>query len=78
MTKRGMNLSSLLSIVNVFITLNFFNTRRNSIGNMKVIPNTTPRHISAFMNETLQIPDAMNIRNIHVGNKTGCEIIDMN
>ena len=73
-----MNLSSLFSIVNDSITLNFFKTRRNNMGKIKLVPNTTARHISARMNDNLQIPDTMNIKNIHVGNRIGCNIIDIN
>lgn len=69
--KIGMNLSSLFSIVNDSITLNFFKPRRNNIGKIKLVPNITARHISVLMNDILQIPDAMNIRNIHVGNRIG-------
>lgn len=45
---------------------------------MKVVPNITARHISTFTNETLHIPDAMNIKNIHVGNRIGWNMIDIN
>jgi hypothetical protein len=70
-TKSGINLSSLFSIVNDSIILNFFKIRINIIGNTNVVPNITDRHISDLINDNLQIPDAMNIRNIHVGNKIG-------
>ena len=76
--KIGMNLSSLFSIVNDSMTLIFFKTRRKDIGNIKVVPNITARHISIFINETLHIPDTMNIRNIHVGNRIGWNMIDIN
>ena len=66
-----MNLSSLFSIVNDSITLHFFKTRRDSAGNMKVVMKMMAKHISDFMNDTLQMPDTMNIKNIHVGNKIG-------
>ncbi len=69
--KIGMNLSSLFSIVNDSMTLNFFKIRMNDIGNMNVVPNITARHNQSFMNDILHIPDAMNVRNIHVGNRMG-------
>ena len=47
-------------------------------GIMKVVPKTTYRHTSALKNEILNIPDAINISSIHVGNKTGCIIVDIN
>jgi hypothetical protein len=53
------------------MTLNFFKIRRNDIGNMNVVPNITARHISTFIDAILHIPDDINIRNIHVGNKMG-------
>ena len=73
-----MNLSSLFSIVNDSMTLIFFKIRRKDIGNMKVVPNITARHISTFIDEILHIPDAMNIKNIHVGNRIGWNMIDIN
>lgn len=76
--KIGMNLSSLFSIVKDSIILNFFKMRRNDIGNMNVVPNITARHISIFIDANLQMPDRINIRNIHVGNKIGWNIIDIN
>ena len=69
--KIGMNRSSLFSIVNDSITLNFFKIRINDIGKIKVVPNITARHISIFINDILQMPEVMNIKNIHVGNKIG-------
>lgn len=72
-----MNLSSLFSIIKDFIILNFFKMKRMMTGIMKVVPNTTPRHTSALKKEILNTPDAMNTNSIHVGNKTGCVIVDI-
>ena len=69
--KSGMNLSSLFSIVKLSITLNFFKIRSDIIGKINVVTKTIVRHSSAFMKEILQIPEATNIKNIHVGNNTG-------
>ena len=74
----GINLSSLLFIVYDSITLSLFKRIRDSAGKMNVVPNTKAKHISVFMNDTSQMPDTMNIINIHVGNKMGCNIIDIN
>lgn len=69
--KRGMNLSSLFFMVMLSITLNFFRTRSDIIGKMKVVANTTARQMSALKYETSNIPDTVKIRIIHVGNNTG-------
>ena len=46
-------------------------------GSTNVVQKTTARHTSTLKNEILNIPDAMNINSIHVGNKTGCVIVDI-
>ena len=66
-----MNLSSLFSIVNVSIALIFFKTRSDNAGMMNVVPIITAKQTSAFINDSLHIPDRMNIINIQVGNKIG-------
>ena len=72
-----MNLSSLLSIVNESISLNLFMTRRDIVGNMNVVPKITAKQISPLIREAWHIPDDMNIKNIHVGNKIGCDMTDI-
>ena len=66
-----MNLSSLFFIVNVSIALILFKTRSDNAGRMNVVPNITAKQTSAFIKESLHIPDRMNITNIQVGNKIG-------
>lgn len=71
-----MNLSSLLSMVMDFIILIFFNSNKDKAGKTKVVPNITARQMSSLIKDILHIPEAMNIKNIHVGKKIGCVIID--
>ena len=66
-----MNRSSLLSIVNDFISLSFFNNIRIKTGSTKVVTKTTARQMSALNAAISKIPDAMKINSINVGNNTG-------
>lgn len=75
--KRGINLSVLLSIVMDFIILIFFNNNKDKAGMTKVVPNITAKQMSSLIKEISHIPEAMNIKNIHVGRKIGCVINDM-
>lgn len=78
MMKSGMNLSSLFFIVKLSIILNLFNNISDNAGNTNVVTKTTARLMSMRMNEISHIPETINIKNIHVGNKTGWNITDMN
>lgn len=52
-------------------------TRRDIVGNMNVVPKITAKQTSPLIREALHIPDDMNIKNIHVGNKIGCDTTDI-
>ena len=69
--KRGMNRSSLFSIISDFISLNFLRINNIMTGMTKVVMNTIARLMSALKEAILNIPDVMNINSIHVGNNTG-------
>lgn len=77
-SRRGMNLSSLLSIVNDFIILIFFKNRRISIGMLTVTKNIIARHTSTLMKEVLTIPEVISMTNIQKGRNIGCEIAETN
>lgn len=68
---KGINLSSLLSIVNDFITPNFFKISMKIIGIIKVVTTTASRQVFVLMLDVLQIPEDMNINIIHVGSNIG-------
>lgn len=68
---KGINLSSLLSIVNDFITPNFFKISMKIIGIIKVVTTTVSRQVFVLMLDVLQIPEDMNINIIHVGSNIG-------
>ena len=76
--KIGMNLSSLLSIVKDFISFSFLRTNSIRIGMTNVVTNTIARLMSALRKDILNMPEFMNTNSIHVGNKAGCVITDMN
>lgn len=66
-----MKRSSLFSIVNDLITLNFFKISIDMIGKTKVVTKTMVKHKLTLMNNILYKSDAMITKNIHVGNNTG-------
>ena len=71
MTNSGKNRSSLLSIINDLITLNFFKRNIDIIGKTKVVTKTMAKHKPTLINNILYKSDAIITKNIHVGNKTG-------
>ena len=75
--KRGMNRSSLFSIISDCIILNFFKIKSIMTGMTNVVMKTMAKLMSALNDDNLNIPDVMNINNIHVGNKTGCANVDI-
>lgn len=66
-----MKRSSLFSIVNDLITLNFFKISIDMIGKTKVVTKTMAKHKPTLMNNILYKSDAIITKNIHVGNNTG-------
>lgn len=71
MMRIGITLSSLLSMVSVFITLNFFKKSMMIVGITNVIALTMMMHIDALIDDVLNSPISMIISNNHVGNNIG-------
>lgn len=75
---RGINLSSLLSIVKDFMMPNLLKMSMKIIGVTNVVAKTVNKQTAMLMSDVSHIPEAINTSSIHVGNNTGCVSTEIN